>query len=430
MAGDWAAVDVGRDPAAWARLLRRAYVRAADGARPSTIVRPLVADSWARCARAGLEIDGVAPRFDDGEQADRALKAHPLQAYLTLLEEMLVGVARYAHQIALVADAEGLVLWADGHEPTLAIAERINLAPGASWHEADAGTNAIGTALALDRPVQIFSAEHFRARLHGWSSAAAPVRDPDTGERVGAVALAGPYRAAHPHGFSLVAATASVIEDRMELAAIRRRETLTGEFLRRVLPRSRGRSALVDRDGRVLAASPEAWLGSRVRIGSGGFPLPPPHAPVHVEPLNGGEGFLLSDVVDAPGPPVLRLSALGADRATAWVDGRRLRLSLRHSELLVALALHPDGLDEDALAHAVYGHPVKAVTVRAEISRLRKVLGPALRTRPYRLVADVRADFLWQSQPDLRRGALLPASHAPAVVAARRRLAEPPAMAS
>lgn len=151
---------------------------------------------------------------------------------------------------------------------------------------------------------------------------------------------------------------------------------------------------------------------------------------MHVEPLNGGEGFLLSDVVDAPGPPVLRLSALGADRATAWVDGRRLRLSLRHSELLVALALHPDGLDEDALARAVYGHPVKAVTVRAEISRLRKVLGPALRTRPYRLVADVRADFLWQSHPDLRRGALLPASHAPAVVAARRRLAEPPAMAS
>ena len=301
---------------------------------------------------------------------------------------------------------------------------------GASWHEADAGTNAIGTALALDRAVQIFSAEHYRERLHGWSSAAAPVRDPDTGERVGAVALAGPYRAAHPHGFSLVAATASVIEDRMELAAIRRRETLTGEFLRRVLPRSRGRSALVDRDGRVLAASPGAWLGSRVRIGSGGVPLPPPHAPVHVEPLNGGEGFLLSDVADAPGPPVLRLSALGADRATAWVDGRRLRLSLRHSELLVALALHPDGLDEDALARAVYGHPVKAVTVRAEISRLRKVLGPALRTRPYRLVADVRADFLWQSHPDLRRGALLPASHAPAVVAARCRLAEPPAMAS
>ena len=435
MLSDWATVDVGRDPTAWARLLRRAYTRAAGGGRPSTIVRPVVADSWARCVGAAVEIDGLAPYVRDGDDAGRALETHPLHGHLDVLEDLLVGVARYAHQIVIVTDAAGNVLWVSGHEPTVASARRLHLAPGACWDEAGAGTNAIGTALQLGRPVQIFSAEHYRAALHGWSASAAPVRDP-AGRTLGTISLAGPYRAAHPHGFALVAATANLIEGALERATMDRRERLTAEFLQRVLPQCRSHSALVGGDGAVLVSTPAGWLGPRLEIDADGLPVPPNDTPVHVEVLDDAEGFLLSDAAESARTRVLRLNALGTARAVAWVDGRRVELTLRHSELLVALALHPDGLDEAGLASAVYERDdVKAVTVRAEISRLRKLLGPVLKTRPYRLAADVRADFLAieralpvgsDANAKLQRyqGPLLPASNAPAVVAARRRLAE------
>ena len=49
------------------------------------------------------------------------------------------------------------------------------------------------------------------------------------------------------------------------------------------------------------------------------------------------------------------------------------------------LAQHPDGVTEQDLASALYGTPIKSVTIRAEISRLHKLLGPVIRTRPYRI---------------------------------------------
>ena len=36
--------------------------------------------------------------------------------------------------------------------------------------------------MALDHPVQIFSAEHFNELFFGWACSAAPIHDPTTGE--------------------------------------------------------------------------------------------------------------------------------------------------------------------------------------------------------------------------------------------------------
>jgi hypothetical protein len=123
---------------------------------------------------------------------------------------------------------------------------------------------------------------------------------------------------------------------------------------------------------------------------------------------------------------VLTLAFLGAARPVAVLNGREIRLSLRHAELLALLALHPDGTTAEQLAAALYGEHGNPVSVRAELHRLRTQLEPGmLRTQPYRLGVRVRADFL-----DVRtalaegriadavachRGGLLPRSVAPAI---------------
>ena len=67
----------------------------------------------------------------------------------------------------------------------------MNFVPGADWSERGAGTNAPGTALALDRELQIRGSEHFSRVVQPWSCTAVPVHDPATGALLGAIDLTG-----------------------------------------------------------------------------------------------------------------------------------------------------------------------------------------------------------------------------------------------
>jgi GAF domain len=441
MPNPWVAVDAGVDPLQWARLLRRAYNRAwsegprGDGAR--TLLRPVVAESWRRCEQASLDPVERAPILLERDEARRTFARHCLSSLLHIVESVLLGVADYAHQVVLIADADGLILWSGGHAETLEAAEKAHLMPGALWSERAAGTNALGTALVLDHPVQIFSAEHFKESLHGWSSAAAPVHDPETGAILGVLDLCGPYKAAHPHGFSLVAAAARMLEAQLEHEAAQCDERLKVDYLERVLSGCSDPSAVVSRSGRVLLSTPPGWLGRRLPLSPDGLPVAPVAEEVTIERLRRGDGFLVLRVGPDGGRvprSTLRLEAMGRERAVGALGGRTFEFTRRHSELLVILAHHPDGLCEGELASELYGSSIKSVTIRAEISRLRKLLGPVVRTQPYRLTADVCADFLdiadllgrgeREAATERCPGPLLPSSTAPGVVEARERIAD------
>jgi hypothetical protein len=156
---------------------------------------------------------------------------------------------------------------------------------------------------------------------------------------------------------------------------------------------------------------------------------------VALEPLESGEAFLLWKVDRArpvPSRPRLRILALGRRRVALEQIGGTVELSPRHSEILTLLALHPEGLSAEELALEIYGVNVKAVTIRAEMSRLRRLLGCLLLAHPYRLLADVEADFLEVGRlvraGDLAAaarcylGPLLARSRVPGIVAERERL--------
>jgi hypothetical protein len=92
------------------------------------------------------------------------------------------------------------------------------------------------------------------------------------------------------------------------------------------------------------------------------------------------------------GPTGLQLHLLGT--AEASLDGARLLLNRRQTEILAILALHPDGDSLDRLHALVYGdHPVTMSTLKAEVSHLRAALGGQLASRPYRLTLPVATDI-------------------------------------
>ncbi|MEJ8639099.1 GAF domain-containing protein [Streptomyces sp. MS2.AVA.5] len=356
MSDAWVALEPGADPSERIAVLRRAYDAYLTAGRVERPVRSVVADSWKRSARAHVSPDGTAGVELDDDALTACREDHPLARVMPLMRELMGAYAMDGEHLVAVCDAHGRLLWVEGPPTTRRRADLMNFVPGARWAEAVAGTNAPGTAITLDRPVQVFAAEHFRRPVQAWTCAAAPIHDPATGRLLGAVDITGGDRLAHPHSLAFVGAVARAAESQLALLA------------------------------------------------------PPPSA------------------------ESVQLSALGRDEALLVTGGRKLRLSRRHSEILVLLAHRPEGVGGDELMIELYeDESVTPVTLRAELSRLRGLLGPdLLLSRPYRLGARVDADF----DAVTRRlasgsvtgaltaygGPLLPASQAPAVARLRRRL--------
>jgi hypothetical protein len=380
------------------------------GPRPP---RSVVSDSWNRSLAARVDPDeGEAPFVYSTADLSSLREAHPLAPVLPVLRQMLVSIADDAEHVMIVTDADGLILWREGAAGQLLRGDRV-------------GTNAMGTALATGEPVQIYSAEHLVRRYHTWTCAAAPVRDPETGVLLGSIDVSGPLRTVHPAMLSLVTATAQLAEGQL-----RAQLAVRDERLRRVnmphLEALRGRpGALLSAGGRVLAAQ-GCLIPSTVDVRRGGGTVALPDGRIAtVEPLP--EGYLLRLSSGGGGQRSrLRLEYLADGAHSTTVDGREVPLTLRHAEILTLLALHPNGLSAERLALQLYGETGNPVTVRAEIHRLRSQLGASVvQTRPYRLAAEIDADFL-RARAFLRtgspadvlrvfRGPLLPESEAPAI---------------
>ncbi len=121
-----------------------------------------------------------------------------------------------------------------------------------------------------------------------------------------------------------------------------------------------------------------------------------------------------------------RLEVMGRTEGILILDGRRHTLSPRHSEILTLLVESPEGRTGEQLGIDLYGDDANPVTLRAEMVRLRRLLGPeVLSSRPYRLQTQISSDvtdvdrFLERAavHAALRhyRGPLLPQSTAPGI---------------
>jgi transcriptional regulator of acetoin/glycerol metabolism len=121
----------------------------------------------------------------------------------------------------------GVLLWVEGAHALRSNAEAMNFVEGARWSEDCAGTNAPGTALALDRPVQVFAAEHFSRIVQPWTCSAAPIHDPVTGESSRIIDLTGGYQIGSPHARALVQATVAAAESELRLLALADRQRRT-----------------------------------------------------------------------------------------------------------------------------------------------------------------------------------------------------------
>jgi GAF domain len=435
----WLAIDATTSPALRAREVRRAWERfLGDGGRAESVREP-IADSWRRSFAAGVDpsANGSAPVVADDDEAAARWEVHPLVTVAPLIRECLAGIADDAAHLMVVSDADGTLLWLEGApQVRLAAANSMNFAVGALWSEGGAGTNAIGTALAADHAVQVFAAEHFNEAVQAWTCAAAPVHDPETGRVIGVIDLTSRMSTVHPHSFAVAVATAGAVEAHLRCLMHEHDARLRSRYRDQVLGGSDDR-ALVTSSGRVLATSPQDWMGDeRLELPAygGEFTLPS-GVPAFAEPLDRDGAFLVRRLEHAPAGHsggAARLRLLGGEHPSAMVDGRAVPLGRRQAEILALLCLQPAGLTTEELGSEVYGDDASNSTVRGEVSRLRKQLGLAIETDPYRFAGHVESDLgrvramlargAVQEAAELYTGPLLPHSDAPGVERERHAL--------
>ncbi len=154
--------------------VHEAFLAEPDAPLPD-VVRSVVADSWRRSLRLGVDPVAHAPIEFNADALAAYRDAHPLAPLMPLVRSLLAEDAEEAGHIVAVGDAQGRLLWVEGHHGLRHRAEGMHFVAGALWSEGGAGTNAPGTALATRKPVLIAASEHYGVQVHPWSCVAAPM---------------------------------------------------------------------------------------------------------------------------------------------------------------------------------------------------------------------------------------------------------------
>lgn len=216
-----------------ASLVRQAWETFIEtGEQPASGVRRSVAASWRRSSAFKVRSDqGKAPLSSEAEVHRRR------QENLALLEaagaaleraRLFLGAAR---SMMVLTDAGGTVIATEGDPRVIDIGRGNHLETGGCWGEQAIGTNAIGTALAEGKPIQIHAHEHFCEGVQHWTCAAVPVRDPLGGDVLGVIDISGPARHFNPQSLALAGTLGQEVTAALDRAIRMRHEALLRRFI-------------------------------------------------------------------------------------------------------------------------------------------------------------------------------------------------------
>lgn len=85
----------------------------------------------------------------------------------------------------------------------------------------------------------------------------------------------------------------------------------------------------------------------------------------------------------------------GFSSAFVSINGKAIVLTPRQFEIVCILALCPTGLNLEQLHQALYGErKISMATLKAEMSQIKDLFGDLIISRPYRIQANIDADFI------------------------------------
>jgi transcriptional regulator of acetoin/glycerol metabolism len=236
---------------AWEKFVERGAI--------SADLRSSVVASWQRSKNHRVMIDRArAPLVADAElfrlRSKHASLRHAARCALESSKTFLSD----ANSIMILTDPTGLIIDTQGDDRVIDAGRTVHLEHGGRWSEADIGTNAIGTAIAESKPVQIHGAEHFCSKVQLWTCAAVPVRDPTDGELLGVVDISGPASTFNPQSLALAVSVGHHVESVLAQSVRQDHERLLCHFRAKRALWTSDECIVLDGRGAILHATERA----------------------------------------------------------------------------------------------------------------------------------------------------------------------------
>lgn len=179
--------------------------------------KQLIIESWKQCTANAINPDlPKAPKITPKEfsiirQKRRHLYVHTFQSIINRFSPFI----DWSEYIIALTDENGIILFLDGSVEKLKEAKGYGFDVGTHWAEESVGTNAIGSSLANGQPICVIGEDHFVNNLKKYSCAASPIRDPLSGEIIGALNLSCREEKFHIFSLCIVEALTEILESNL-----------------------------------------------------------------------------------------------------------------------------------------------------------------------------------------------------------------------
>ncbi|MDP4282121.1 MAG: sigma 54-interacting transcriptional regulator [Bacteroidota bacterium] len=183
----------------------------------------IIQKSHQRSRSLGVNPDRIIP--------GKILTGHDLEKCLAHRKELINTVTPFINELynflkgsgffVILSDEKGCILTLTGDEDIIKEARKYKMVPGAIMTEESVGTNAIGTVLIENKPLQLTKTDHYVKAYQRWTCSAAPIHDPEN-RMIGTINLTGNSEKAHPHTLGIVVETVRTIENHLENVEIQK----------------------------------------------------------------------------------------------------------------------------------------------------------------------------------------------------------------
>lgn len=179
--------------------------------------RPFVKNAWDRCIKMKIDYNDGYGRIISDSELKKLLEINDnlISIAKPIMENIYETINKTSFSIILT-DREGILIHIIENDNIISKHNNLNFIIGTRWDEKNVGSNAIGTALALNEPVQMVGAEHYCISHHLWTCSASPIHD-SMGNIIGCLNISGSVEDQHIHTFGIVTASANIIKKQLDL---------------------------------------------------------------------------------------------------------------------------------------------------------------------------------------------------------------------
>lgn len=182
-----------------------------------SVVDPIIERSWKRCKKNKVDYKAGYGKLGGKNTIEGLMKKNKeLLRIARPIMENLNSLVLGTGFILVLTDNQGYIIETIGEVIVKEEANLLNFCIGSLWTEEEVGTNAIGTCIKENKPIQVIGAEHYCEYHHTWTCSSAPIYDSEE-NLIGVLNMSGNCNSAHRHTLGIVVAAAYSIENEISL---------------------------------------------------------------------------------------------------------------------------------------------------------------------------------------------------------------------